>query len=62
MQHSAYATTQRYINMGQKLKPTLPHLYIPDLNQPAAKKDSAASGPYHYPYHAPYLSSAPRRK
>jgi hypothetical protein len=31
MQHKAYATTQRYINMARQLQPAVSNLYVPEV-------------------------------
>jgi integrase len=33
MQHRSYATTQKYINLSQKLKPSAVSIFTPDLSR-----------------------------
>jgi integrase len=35
MQHKSYATTQKYINIGRQLNPTVQNLFVPDLGRAA---------------------------
>jgi integrase len=37
MQHKTFATTKGYIALGERLKPTLPRLFVPDQPLPTAK-------------------------
>jgi len=40
MQHSSYATTQRYISMARQLKQTAAKLYVPSLATAPASLDA----------------------